>query len=347
MRVLFISLAIYIFVTLEPVKAQKLPPCPPNKSVDVWTNCIGTYIDSIGGKYVGAWKNGKFHGQGVTTFSEKSKWSGDKYIGGWKEGKKYGQGKYIYEDDTSKEGIWFNDEFLYSKKQELKPKPKPKAINKPSTSQKKKPPSLPCPEEQPREEWTNCIGTHTEFDLKKIPPTVRLKAKEYLINDLETDPTTVDQVISDLMLGIQIPDETTSIVIEMLSGYGGTYVGEWEDGKFNGKGKTTFGSKTRWAKESYIGQFKNGKRHGKGTYIYTDGSIYLGNFENGEWHGKGTITNSYGDKYVGEFKQGKRDGLGSITTSNGHTFIGTFKNDISTGSGTFLKNITKKKQSKK
>ena len=225
--------------------------------------------------------------------------------------------------------------------------PKPKAIKKTSTSQKKKSPSLPCPEEQPREEWTNCIGTHKEFDLKKIPPTVRLKAKEYLINDLETDPTTVDQVISDLMLGIQIPDETTSIVIEMLSGYGGTYVGEWEDGKFNGKGKTTFGSKTRWAKESYIGQFKNGKRHGKGKYIYTDGSIYLGNFENGEWHGKGTITNSYGDKYVGEFKQGKRDGLGSITTSNGHTFVGTFKNDISTGSGTFLKNITNKKPTKK
>ena len=320
------------FLNPIPLKSEALLPCPSEKTVESWTNCKGTYIDSIGGKYVGGWKNGKFHGQGTTTFNDKSKWAGDKYDGGWKNGKKYGQGTYTYADESAKEGIWFNDRFLYSKKKKVTKSNVTKAPTK-----KPEPEDLgdlpECPPETPLNKWTKCIGSHTEFNLEKIPPTVRLTAKNYLIKDLETDPATIDQVITDLMTGVQIPDETTEHLVDMLSGYGGTYVVAWKDGKFHGEGTASFGKKTRWAREKYSGSFKGGKRHGKGTYIYSDGSKYIGEFANGQWNGQGTLINSFGDKYVGEFKDGKRHGKGTLSEKDGETYVGSFVNDIATGPG--------------
>ena len=44
-------------------------------------NGQGTYIYPNGEKYVGDWKNGKYHGQGTYTWSD-----GRKYVGEWKDG---------------------------------------------------------------------------------------------------------------------------------------------------------------------------------------------------------------------------------------------------------------------
>ncbi len=324
---------LFFFITTPCFADSKLPPCASDKSVDSWSNCIGTYIDSIGGKYIGEWKNGSFHGHGTTIFDEKSRWAGDKYVGGWKDGKKYGQGTYTYADKSIKQGIWYNDQFLYPKKPE-KTKNKVQKINKKKPDIKEDFSNLPnCPEEKPYNEWTKCFGSHTEFNLEKIPPTVRIKARNYLITDLETDPTTVNQVLTDLMTGVQVPDETTFEVVNILSGYGGKYEGTWKDGKFHGNGTATFGAKTRWAKEKYVGEFKEGKRHGQGTYTYTDRSKYIGTFVNGKWDGNGILTNSFGDKYTGEFKNGKRHGKGTLTNLKGESYTGTFLNDIAIGDG--------------
>jgi hypothetical protein len=49
-------------------------------------NCVngqGTYTWPDGTKYVGEWKDDKFHGQGTLTFAD-----GEKYIGEFKDGKK-------------------------------------------------------------------------------------------------------------------------------------------------------------------------------------------------------------------------------------------------------------------
>ena len=47
----------------------------------------GTFTWSDGRKYVGEWKDGKYHRQGTFTWSD-----GRKYVGEWKDGKKHGQG---------------------------------------------------------------------------------------------------------------------------------------------------------------------------------------------------------------------------------------------------------------
>ncbi len=81
-------------------------------------NGKATYIRQEGRKYVGKWKDGERHGQGISIFVNKaggeSKYvgeyklgrrhgqgiytyaNGDKYVGGWKDGKYDGQGTWTY-----------------------------------------------------------------------------------------------------------------------------------------------------------------------------------------------------------------------------------------------------------
>jgi len=70
-----------------------LPPCKGSPSSDYkltksWTDCFGTYPYASGSKYVGEWKNGEKHGQGIFTFV----------------------------DGRIEEGMWKNNNFLYAKK---------------------------------------------------------------------------------------------------------------------------------------------------------------------------------------------------------------------------------------
>ncbi len=46
----------------------------------------GTLTPASGAKYVGEWKDGKYHGQGTGTWADRE----IKYSGEWKDGKKHG-----------------------------------------------------------------------------------------------------------------------------------------------------------------------------------------------------------------------------------------------------------------
>jgi len=93
-----------------------LPPCPGSYNQSTWTNCVGTYTFANGGKYVGEFRDGIFHGQGTATFGPSSQWAGDKYVGEFRDGKKNGQGIYTFADGRVLEGIWKNNEFQYARK---------------------------------------------------------------------------------------------------------------------------------------------------------------------------------------------------------------------------------------
>ena len=58
-----------------------------------WTDCFGIWNSANGNKYVGEFKNGKYHGQGTFIYI-----SGDKYVGEFKNGKRNGQGIYTSVD---------------------------------------------------------------------------------------------------------------------------------------------------------------------------------------------------------------------------------------------------------
>jgi hypothetical protein len=65
---------------------------------------VGTHIYVDGSKYVGKWKNGAEHGQGVHTWL-----NGDKYIGEYRDSKRHGQGTYISADGNKYVGEFKNN----------------------------------------------------------------------------------------------------------------------------------------------------------------------------------------------------------------------------------------------
>ena len=85
---------------------------------------------------------------------------------------------------------------------------------------------------------------------------------------------------------------------------GNTYVGEWQNNKYDGQGTFIFKSG-----DKYIGEFKNGKYHGQGTYTYKSGAKYVGEYIDNKKNGQGTYTFSDGIKDVGEFQNGKLNGF--------------------------------------
>ena len=62
------------------------------------------------------------------------------------------------------------------------------------------------------------------------------------------------------------------------------YVGEFRNGKFEGKGTLISGE------GKYVGQFKNGSRSGKGKLYYPNSRYYEGSFQNDLRQGHGSIT---------------------------------------------------------
>ena len=106
--------------------------------------------------------------------------------------------------------------------------------------------------------------------------------------------------------------------------YATVYIGEFNDGKYDGKGILK-------SKEGFIytGEFKKDKFHGKGKKTNYDESEYEGEFEIGEYSGTGKLTSpNKKSSYLGEWKNNKRNGKGVITYLTGYTEVGTWLNGI-------------------
>jgi hypothetical protein len=68
----------------------------------------GTYVADAGWKYVGAWKDGKMHGQGTLSWGDE----GYMYVGQWKNGKRDGYGTSSQGGSVISQGQWKNDAFV-------------------------------------------------------------------------------------------------------------------------------------------------------------------------------------------------------------------------------------------
>lgn len=81
--------------------------------------------------------------------------------------------------------------------------------------------------------------------------------------------------------------------------FGGTYEGQWKDGKFHGQGTYTI---PYYGK--YTGEYREGKRDGQGTQIFREGGHYTGQWKDDKYEGQGELTDGAGKKFVGEFREG-------------------------------------------
>jgi hypothetical protein len=101
---------------------------------------------------------------------------------------------------------------------------------------------------------------------------------------------------------------------------GDQYVGEWRDGKPNGRGTATFSNG-----EKYVGEFRDGAQNGQATYTWPDGRKYVGEMKNGLRDGQGTYTWPDGSKYVGEYQHDQRNGQGTEFSNDGQMTSGIWK----------------------
>ena len=75
------------------VKLDAPPSCAGSYNTVFWTFCVGTYKLPNGEKYVGEFRDRKYHGQGTYT-----KPNGEKYVGEFRDGYPNGQGTFTTPD---------------------------------------------------------------------------------------------------------------------------------------------------------------------------------------------------------------------------------------------------------
>jgi hypothetical protein len=140
-----------------------------------------------------------------------------------------------------------------------------------------------------------------------------------------------------------------------VNGYGtyfysdAKYVGEWIDGKEEGRGtlmlltgeqltgefkegnyveirNNSTNSNTFQNNNKIIGCVKGNCIDGYGIYNYDNGDSYTGQFKNSLKSGRGALTYSTGVEYLGEFLYDKPNGQGILITPGGNTKSGIWEN---------------------
>ena len=86
-------------------RQTRLPPCPPEVSA-WWHNCWGTISSPKGEKYVGEFRDNKFHGQGTYTYPD-----GLQYVGEFSEGMYHGKGTMNFPSGANYAGDFRLDKF--------------------------------------------------------------------------------------------------------------------------------------------------------------------------------------------------------------------------------------------
>ena len=94
------------------------------------------------------------------------------------------------------------------------------------------------------------------------------------------------------------------------------YVGNWEEGWINGKGRITYANQ-----DFYEGDFVENELYGQGYYQFHNGNSYEGEFVDGKFNSLGIFRFADGNVYEGEFEDGKIKGDGTLYYIEGEDTI--------------------------
>ncbi|MFQ5631985.1 MAG: MORN repeat-containing protein [bacterium] len=119
-----------------------------------------------------------------------------------------------------------------------------------------------------------------------------------------------------------------------LASFDFTYTGQWQNDKYDGKGKESWSTHDGFLKDAttheYDGEFKAGKRHGQGTYTRTSPMEYLqytGSFENRE---KDEIITEFHGEGKGHLRYAKERGK-EVQVSEGYFESGNYVGEKPSG----------------
>ena len=112
MKKVIMILLVGLFWCSTSFAESSLPECEGNdkniskyskkhfKIMKKWSNCHGTAMGPKGQIYIGEFRKGKFHGQGIFRHE------GREYVGQYQKHKRHGQGTYAYADGSKYVGGW-------------------------------------------------------------------------------------------------------------------------------------------------------------------------------------------------------------------------------------------------
>ena len=147
--------------------------------------------------------------------------------------------------------------------------------------------SLPACEGENYTQFVDCYGSYKGKDFSKIHNQPGL-TNDY-IGEFGSTP------------GVEHGKGLSKIYVS------GKYIGECSgnfiNGLLNGEGICVYVDTTDlW---TYVGEFKDDLFHGKGVLTLSDGSVYEGDFKDDLYHGKGVYTYPDGTIVEGQFKNGQ------------------------------------------
>ena len=261
------------------------------------TNALGIWMGTNGAKYMGQWKDSKFHGYGHLINPD-----GSTYIGDFENGQDTGIGKFLHNDNEfignfsngNKSGL---GELSLSKGQKL-------------------------------------ISGYYDNNFIKGFGIITISSDEIYKyrgdfggnNKLEGFGEEI--TATDFYKGQFYDSYRIGIGQSQSMANNSTYFGDWSYDQKNGFGQELYSNQ-----DSYEGQYKNNNKNGIGSYIHKDSNLrYTGNFKDNKRHGHGKLeSDSY--FYYGKFERDKPNGLGMLKNDTG-SYFGEFKDGLRDGLGT-------------
>ncbi|HOY39295.1 MAG TPA: hypothetical protein PLK75_08345 [Bacteroidales bacterium] len=251
------------------------------------------------GKYDGLWKQNLRNGQGKMTYKD-----GGIYDGEWMNDKRHGQGTMLYASGDKYEGNWINDDYGIEGKITYKD------------------------------------GTFYNGELKSnrydglgkiIYPNGEAYDGEWK-DGKKSGKGVMNYANGDVYTGEWLDNRRNGFGLHKYNKSNQTFEGNWIDDQIaNGLGTYTWPDG-----QKYVGEFNNGTFDGQGIRTYSDGSTYEGTWKKGIREGNGTMIYANGDKYVGDWKSDMRNGFGVHSYNQSkQIYEGNWVDDYVTGQGTY------------
>lgn len=143
--------------------------------------------------------------------------------------------------------------------------------------------ALPKCEGEDYAQWTNCQGTYIDKDVTKSDDKDKFKITRDFTGEFGSIPGQrygkgyskiyKDGNLVGTFFGEFKDNNNTQGTYKWPNGR--KYVGEYKDGKMDGKGTFTFSNG-----DKYVGEWKDNKLNGQGTYTHADGTVEKGIWEN-------------------------------------------------------------------